>query len=411
MKSAAVLLLQLAVIIIAARLFGWLFQRIRQPVVIGEMVAGILLGPSLLGYLFPAPHAALFPGDSRAALTFIAQAGVVLFMFVVGTRVELDTFRRHSRAIAVISASGIIVPFALGGVLAVLLYDAFGTAAIPRLAFILFIGTAMSVTAFPVLARIIAERRLDGTVPRDTALVCAAINDAAAWVLAGSVAGLVAGGEARIPWTVHGVFVAFVAGSLSAALVPRLGPLVAAVEAPASRFLLPVFFALTGLRTDLRLLAVGDGSWIWCAAIVVVATVGKFGGTALAALGAGMPCRGVDSRRADEHPRPDGARDPQHRVRARAASARGVCDDGGNGAGHDLRRRSARRSLVPGLPQRVCRGRPVELVPGSRGLQAIVDVRDVPNALLFEPLAECLWTLLAENGDAVLPRRPSAQHA
>jgi len=80
-------------------------------------------------------------------------------------------------------------PFALGGVLAVLLYDAFGTAAIPRLAFILFIGTAMSVTAFPVLARIIAERRLDGTVPGDTALVCAAINDAAAWVLAGSVAG------------------------------------------------------------------------------------------------------------------------------------------------------------------------------------------------------------------------------
>lgn len=286
---AAVLLLQLAVIIIAARLVGWLFQRIRQPIVIGEMVAGILLGPSLLGYLFPAQHAALFPGDSRAALAFIAQAGVVLFMFTVGTRVELDTFRRHSRAIALISASGIIVPFALGGALAVFLYDAFGTAAIPRLAFILFIATAMSVTAFPVLARIIVERRLDGTVPGNTALVCAAINDAVAWVLAGSVAGLVAGGEVRIPWTVHGVFVAFVAGSLSAALMPRLGPLIAAIEAPASRFLLPVFFALTGLRTDLRLLAVGDGSWIWCAAIVVVATVGKFGGTALAALGAGMP--------------------------------------------------------------------------------------------------------------------------
>ena len=285
----AVLLLQLAVIIVAARLFGWLFQRIRQPVVIGEMVAGIVLGPSVLGHLFPAQHAALFPAESRMALTFIAQAGVALFMFVVGTRVELDVFRRHSRAIAAISASGIIVPFVLGGILAIFLFDVFGTAAIPRVPFILFIATAMSVTAFPVLARIIVERRLDGTIPGNTALICAAINDAVAWVLAGSVAGLVAGGESRVPLAVHGVFLAFVAGATTAVLAPRLAPLAAVVEAPASRFLLPVFFALTGLRTDLRLLAVGVGSWIWCAAIILVATAGKFGGTTIAALAARMP--------------------------------------------------------------------------------------------------------------------------
>jgi Kef-type K+ transport system membrane component KefB len=288
---AAVLLLQLAVITVAARVFGWLFQRIRQPVVVGEMVAGIVLGPSLLGYVFPAQHAALFPGDSLAALTVIAQTGVILFMFVVGMRVELRTFRRHSRAIAVISSSGIMVPFALGGILAIFLYDAFGTPAIPRLPFILFIATAMSVTAFPVLARIIVERRLDGTVPGDTALVCAAINDAVAWALAGSVAGVVAGGEARIPLTVHGVFVAFVGGSLSAVLMPRLAQFLATVEAPASRLLLPVFFAFTGLRTDLRLLSVGEGSWIWCTAIVIIATGGKLGGTALAAVAVGMSRR------------------------------------------------------------------------------------------------------------------------
>ena len=315
MPAAVLLLLQLAVIIATARLFGSLFRRVRQPVVIGEMFAGIVLGPSLLGHLFPSQHAALFSADSRAALSWIAQTGVILFMFVVGTRVELDTFRRHSRAIAVISASGIIVPFAIGGVLAAFLYDAFGTASIPRWPFILFLATAMSVTAFPVLARIIVERQLEGTVPGKTALICAAINDAVAWMLAGSVAGLVAGGEARIPFTVHAIFLAFVAGLLSALLMPRLAPLVAAVEAPASRFLLPVFFALTGLRTDLGLLAISDGSWIWCVAIVVCATAGKLGGTTVTALAVGMPrARGADAGRADEHARPDGARHPQHRL-------------------------------------------------------------------------------------------------
>jgi Kef-type K+ transport system membrane component KefB len=287
--TAAVLLLQLAVIIVAARAFGLLFQRIRQPVVIGEMFAGIVLGPSIFGYAFPDQHAALFSEQSRPALTFIAQAGVIVFMFVIGTGIELDTFRRHSRAIAAIATSGIVVPFVLGAGLAVFLYRAFASPSIPRVPFILFLATAMSVTAFPVLARIIVERRLEKTVPGSTALVCAAINDAVAWVLVASVAGLVAGGNTRLPPTVHGVFLGFVGGAAAAVLAPRLAPVVAAVEAPVSRLLLPVFFALTGLRTDLRLLGTGDGSWLWCAAIILTATAGKLGGTTLAALGAGMP--------------------------------------------------------------------------------------------------------------------------
>ena len=286
--QAAILLLQLAVIIIAARLFGLLFQRLRQPAVIGEMVAGIALGPSLFGYLFPDQHAALFPDQSRFALTVIAQTGVILFMFVVGTRLELDVFVRHSRAIVAIAATGIVVPFALGAGLAVVLYDAFATPSIPRLPFILFLATAMSVTAFPVLARIIVERRLDGTVPGNTALVCAAINDFAAWVLVASLATFVAGDRTPVSLAVHGVFVAFATGVVCAILLPRVVTFAVVVEAPASKLLLPVFFALTGLRTDLRLLAAGNASWLWCAAIVITATAGKLGGTAVAARWAGM---------------------------------------------------------------------------------------------------------------------------
>jgi Kef-type K+ transport system membrane component KefB len=287
---AGTLLLQLAVIIAAARLFGILFKRLRQPVVMGEMVAGIVLGPSVFGAAFPGFHAALFSGETRAAVTLIAQLGVALFMFVVGTRVELDTCRRHSRAIVAIATASITLPFILGAALGVPLHDAFVPPSVPRLPFVLFIATAMSVTAFPVLARIVVERRLEGSVPGNTALVCAAINDAVAWILVASVAGLVAGDDqVQIPLAVHGIFVAFVTGAACAAWIPEFARLAAKVEVPASRLTLPVFFALTGLRTDLRLLAVGAGSWLWCVAIIATATAGKFGGATAAALAAGMP--------------------------------------------------------------------------------------------------------------------------
>jgi Kef-type K+ transport system membrane component KefB len=286
--AALLLMLQLAVIIIAARIFGALFQLIRQTAVVGEMVAGIVLGPSILGHLFPLLHGRLFPAESRDALNLIAQVGVLAFMFVVGTRVELDVFRRHTRTIAAVSAAGILTPFLLGGALAFFLHDAFASS-IPRVPFVLFVATAMSATAFPVLARITIERKLDATVPGKTALLCAAINDLVAWVLVGSVVGLIGTEREPVSLAVHGVFIAFSAGVACAVVAPRLAAMAGPVEAPASRLLLPVFFVLTGLRTDLRLLTPGDASLIWCLLIVVIATIGKMGGTMAAAVASGMP--------------------------------------------------------------------------------------------------------------------------
>ncbi len=288
MRPIGLLLLQLTLVIAAARILGSLFRRFRQPAVVGEMVAGIALGPSLLGHLLPAQHRILFPEESRLALTVAAQSGVMLFMLAVGTRIEFDVFRRHSRAIALIAAAGVTVPFVLGGALGVLLYSRFADPLVSRLPFTLFIATAMSVTAFPVLARIVMERGLGSTVPGKTALVCAAINDAVAWVLVAIVVVLVAGNARPVPPVVHGVFVAFAAGVLSALAWPRLAARIQSIEAVVSRLLLPVFFVLTGLRTDLRLLGLRGTSWVWCVLIVVVATAGKLGGAALAARAAGM---------------------------------------------------------------------------------------------------------------------------
>ena len=290
------LLLQLAVIIVAARAFGALFERLRQPAVVGEMVAGIVLGPSLLGHLLPGLHTQVFHVESRPALTLIAQAGVLIFMFGVGTRLELDVFRRHSRMIAAVATASIVVPFVLGAALATFLHEAFAGPSVPVRPFVLFLATAMSVTAFPVLARIIVERRLEATLAGNTALVCAAINDLVAWVLVASVVSLVGNARTSMTLAVHGVFVAFAAGVLWAAVRSsarghepvETGSVAAGVQVVASRVLLPVFFVITGLRTDLRLLAAGEASWIWCGLIVATATAGKMGGVIAAAAAFGM---------------------------------------------------------------------------------------------------------------------------
>lgn len=251
------------------------------------MFAGILLGPSLLGHLLPAEHARLFTDQSRPALNLASQAGVILFMFVIGTRIELDIFRRHSRAIVSTAVASITVPFVLGLALAWQLYPRFATAGVPLSPFVLFIATALSVTAFPVLARILTDRGLERTTNGRTALVCAAINDAVAWALVASVVGLVRAG-ATVPLTVHGVFIAFVTGVAVALFVPALVPAVERIEQPATRYLLPVFFAMVGLRTNLFLITGGGGSLLWCLGIIAVATLGKVGGTTLAGRAAGM---------------------------------------------------------------------------------------------------------------------------
>ena len=201
----------------------------------------------------------------------------------------MDVFRRHSRAIVGIAAAGIAVPFALGAALAVPLYEVFGAPAIPRAPFVFFVATALSVTAFPVLARIIRERGLETTTVGRTALVCAAINDAVAWLLVASIVGLISSGPSPVPFAVHAIFLAFVTGVLLAVLAPRLAEMIERVETPISFVLLPVFFALVGLRTDL--LIGGAAPWMWATAIILVATAAKFGATGVAARLAGFSRR------------------------------------------------------------------------------------------------------------------------
>src|SRR3954468_2235769 len=162
---------------------GLVFRRLGQTSVIGEMVAGIMLGPSLLGQLFPAIESRLFPPVSLPPLYLISQLGVVLFMFVVGMDVDVDRLRSRAKATIFISNAGIVVPFALGAALSFYLHDRYAPRGVAYLTFALFIGIAMSITAFPVLARILTERGLTGTDLGNTAIGCAAIDDVSAWCL------------------------------------------------------------------------------------------------------------------------------------------------------------------------------------------------------------------------------------
>ena len=180
--------LDIAIVIVVARLMGRLFVRLRQPAVIGEILGGIVLGPSVLGLLPGNLPQLLFPADVRPHLTVIAQLGLVLFMFIVGLEVDLRLIQSRRRVATTVSLSSIALPFGLGAALAVVLYPAHSVAGpdahtVPPLAFALFLGAAMSITAFPVLARILTERRMHRTPVGVLALACAAIDDVVAWSL------------------------------------------------------------------------------------------------------------------------------------------------------------------------------------------------------------------------------------
>lgn len=337
------LLLQLIVIILAARLVGRLFLRVGQPAVIGEMVAGILLGPSLLGLTLPAVEAFLFPPASLGALGLLSQVGVILFMFVVGIEVDLEHLHKKAQAAVLVSHASIVVPFFLGVTFSLLIYRALAPAAITFSAFALFMGIAMSITAFPVLARILEERRLTRTPLGTIAIACASVDDLTAWcMLAVVVAVVQADGLGAAALTIvlalaflvtmlfvirpqvarvlrveggeemqsrklvagvlvfvfasallteaigiHALFGAFLAG----VVMPSNGRLRAflreRLETFSSVFLLPLFFALTGLRTQIGLLNDWPG-WLLCAGLVAVAIAGKLGGSMLAARWTGM---------------------------------------------------------------------------------------------------------------------------
>ncbi len=336
--SLPVLLLQIVVIVVAVRLFGWLFNKIGQPAVIGEIVAGILLGPSVLGAFAPAISHFVFPSSSLTNLQFISQLGLILFMFVIGLELDITIIRKQVKSALVISHTGIIMSYALGMWLALTMYKTYAPENISFLSFSLFMGIAMSITAFPVLARIIKERNLTKTKLGITAITCAASDDVTAWcILAGLIAIVKAGTSENILFTigllllyvllmlfiirpflkklerlydkrdtvsrsmmaivfmvmllsaylteligVHALFGAFVAGVIMPTKINFRQTIIDKIEDVSLVLLLPLFFVFTGLRTQIGLLN-DTNLWISCGWIIVVAVAGKFGGCTMAA--------------------------------------------------------------------------------------------------------------------------------
>ena len=288
-------LLALAVIMVTARIVGAIFSKLNQPAVIGEVVGGIMLGPSLLGRFAPDVQAFVLPPGAMPALAAIAQVGVILYMFLVGLELDLKRVRSSLSQTVAISIASIVVPFTIGCALAVLLSGSLSAATVPMRSFVMFFGIAMAITAFPVLARILEDRGLQQTQLGTMALTCAAIDDAIAWALLAVIVTAVGAG-AQTPMNtlkfiaIHSIFAAFLAG----ALIPHRGRIASLVEGRLAGLvrllLLPPFFAINGLRTQIGLVDTAT-DWALCAVIIAAATAGKWGGTALAARVTGLSWR------------------------------------------------------------------------------------------------------------------------
>jgi len=208
MNATALLLMQLLVILGAARLCGLLLRRLGQPPVIGEMAAGLLLGPIAFGAWWPQAHAALFAPQSLGALSGLSTVGVVLFMFIVGAELRApEGTRRQVRAAFSVGLLGIVLPMALGLGIAPWLHARFAPAGMGLWPFALFIAATMSVTAFPVLARILKDRGMTGTTAGRLALSSAVIDDAAVWVILAVVLTLAGGAHASVAMTAVGALV------------------------------------------------------------------------------------------------------------------------------------------------------------------------------------------------------------
>src|SRR5437588_5530696 len=177
------ILLQLIVILLVVQLFGHLSGRIGQQWVIGEILAGLALGPSLLGSLWPNLESQLFPVNTLPTLQTLGDIGLILYMFSLGARLDTQLMVRQSRSAIFVSLSGIILPLILGSLLGYFLYPSLAGSKATQVSFILLVGTAMAITAFPVLARLMAEKKMLGTKVGMLALTCASVDDVIAWCL------------------------------------------------------------------------------------------------------------------------------------------------------------------------------------------------------------------------------------
>jgi Kef-type K+ transport system membrane component KefB len=334
----AILLAQIVMIILTARFFGWVFKKIGQPTVIGEIIAGIVLGPSLVGMYFPEFSAALFPVESLGNLKFLSQIGLILFMFVIGMELDVKVLKNKASEAIVISHASIVIPFAMGIGLSYFVFKQFAPAGVEFLSFSLFMGIAMSITAFPVLARIVQERGIHKTRLGAIVITCAAADDITAWCLLAVVIAIVKAGDfigslyvislafvyvlamifivkpflkrigdlysekenigkpvmaifflililssyATEVIGIHALFGAFMMGAIMPDISKFRMIFIEKVEDVSVILLLPLFFVFTGLNTQVGLI---NDIYLWkvTGAIIAVAVIGKFIGSALAA--------------------------------------------------------------------------------------------------------------------------------
>ncbi|HEX2394881.1 MAG TPA: cation:proton antiporter [Bacteroidales bacterium] len=343
LESPGSLILQLVVIMVFARIMGYVFQLISQPIVVGEIIAGLILGPSVLGALFPGTFNYLFSLESVDVLHQFSQLGLIFFMFIIGMELDLQSFRKSANKAFLISAASIIIPFISGILLAFYLYPEFKSGNVDFMSFSLFMGTTMCITAFPVLARIVQERKLTKQPVGIMAITVAAIGDVVAWCILAVVIALVkAGGishslitialsaayvlfmfyvikpimhrvgqvyssrEAMVKPIVALVFLLILVSSLVTEAIgihALFGAFMAGVIIPENLnfkrvftekiedislvILLPLFFVSIGLRTEVGLIN-NSHLWMICLIITIVAIIGKFGGTLLASRYVGL---------------------------------------------------------------------------------------------------------------------------
>lgn len=341
-------LIAVPAVILACRAGGALLRRLGQPPVVGEMCVGIMLGPTLLGRLWPAAEHWLLPPSVLPFTGVLGQLGLLVFMFLIGLELDLGLLRGHHRTAVVIGQASIALPLLLGVGLGLAMYGSQAPDRVGQLPFVLFIAVSVSITAFPVLARILAERGMYGTRVGALAMACAAIGDVTAWCLlalvvtlaagtstlgAANTAALTAGFAAVLVFAVrpllarwarherrttgarheaavmavlfsavclaglatdrigvHTVFGAFLLGAVMPRGTPAVERAAGQLRSVAVPLLLPLFFVQTGLRTDLG--GMHDGhEWLWAGAILLTAVVGKWGGATLAARSVGQDTR------------------------------------------------------------------------------------------------------------------------